>query len=302
VRVTLHGTLYEVTDFASFVQTYVMDSRRPHPDSVRPIKDGRITICRADGTSSGSPLSLCCRTDDTGRFELDLSQALDAPVFVVASGSDELRENYWYRSESVLPAALDHHAREIYVARATIPDESGFSQTDLAGALEQTKKQVSDLERLTGRITGDGIALSGNGKGATASLTILLEPDRSGDLATLMRHSLTNFRLDLPGPAWLVGLLVSRTAIEESIRAGVRSLAGQINERLRISAIEAFTDQVADADNTLADKLAGTATLTLDRLRYQVVASPSGASGGDRAIASDVCLGFLRTLQLEEPK
>jgi hypothetical protein len=224
-----------------------------------------------------------------------MSQVPDAPVFVVAGGSEKLRENYWYRSACVRPVALDQHAQEIYLARAAIPDESGFSQADLAGLLEQTKKLVADLERITGRITGDGIAFSGSGKGATASVTILLEPDRSGDLAALMRHALNNFRLDLPGPAWLIGLLVSRTAVEESIRAHGRSLAAQINERLRISAIETFTKQVADAEITLADMLAGRATLTLERLRYPVVARQSGGSGGDRAIAGDVCLGFPQT-------
>ena len=292
----MHGTLYEVTNFTSFVQTYVMDSSRPHPDSVRPLKNGWISLCRGEGTNSGSPLPLQCRTNDTGRFELDMSQVPDAKVFVVAGGSEKLRENYWYRSESFRPIALDQHAREIYVARATIPDGSGFSQADLAVVLEEIKTQVADLERITGRITGDGIALSGSGKGATASFTILLEPDRSGDLAALMRHALKNFRLDLPGPAWLVGLLVSRTAVEESIRAYARSLAAQINERLRISAIETFTNQVADAETTLANRLVGTATLTLERLRYPIVAGQGGASG-DRVIAGDVCLGFPQTFQ-----
>jgi hypothetical protein len=297
--VTLQGTLYEITNFASFVQSYVTESRRPDPDSVRPMQNGRITLCLSKEIGSGSPLPLQCRTDDTGRFELDLSQAPDAPVFVVAAGSEELRENYWYRSESVRPALLAQH-REIYVARAAIPDESGFSQTDLEGLLEEMKKQVADLERITGRITGDGIALSGSGKGATASLTVLLEPDRSDDFATLMRHALTNFRLDLPGPAWLTGLLISKDAVEESIRAGVQTLATKINERLRLRALEAFTNQLAGADTTLATRLAGAATLTLERLRYPSVAHQGEASGVHRAITGDVCLGFSQTLQREQ--
>lgn len=279
-----------------------MESRRPDPDSIRPIKGAWITVCRSTGTGSGPPLPLQCQTDDNGRFKLDMSQAPDAPVFVVVSGSEKLRENHWYRSACVRPAALDQDAQEIYVARATIPAESGFSQADLADLLEQMKKQVSELERITGRITGDGIALSGSGKGATASLTILLEPDRSDDFTTLMQHSLTNFRLDLPGPAWLTGLLVSKDAIEESIRAGVQTLADQINERLRLSAIEVFTNPLAKADTALTARLADTATVTLERLHYLPVAGQGGASEGHRAIAGDVCLGFPRTLQRKEPR
>ena len=295
-RVTLHGALYEITNFASFLRAYIMDSRRPDPDSVRPIKDGQIRVCREKGTGSDSPWCFQCRTDDAGRFEVDLPQAPDASLFVAAAGSEELPENYWYRSACIQPAAVTLDAQEIYVARATIPPESGFSQSDLAGLLERMKKQVADLERIAGRITESGIALSGSGKGATASVTILLKPDRSGDPATFMQHALTDFRLDLPGPAWLTGLLVSRDAVEESIRAGARRLAAQIHEQLHMRAIKVFTDLAADADHTTAAELIRLATLTMQNLRYPQVVHQGRAGGGERTIAGDVCLGFPRTL------
>ena len=294
---TLHGTLYEVTNFASFVRTYVMDSSRPHPDSVRPLKDGWVRLCPGKGTHSEFPLPPPCRTDDTGQFELDLSDVSDAPVFVVVGGSEKLRENYWYRSACVRPGALGQNALEIYLARAVISDESGFSQADLACLLEQTKKQVADLERISGTITPGGIALTCAGKGGRASGRLVLNPDQSGDLKTILHHVVEDFRLELPGPSWLVGLLVSRDAIETSIRKGLRNLALEINERLRLRAIALFTDQVQTTDPALGARLAGTATLTLECLRYPVVARQSGASGGDRAIAGDVCLGFPQSFQ-----
>ena len=292
VRMTLHGTLYEVTNFASFVETYVMEAHRPHPDSVRPLKNGWIKLCPGDGTHAGSPLPPPARTDDTGHFEFDMSQTPNAPVFLVACASEQFHENYWYRSARVQPVALDQHAQEIYVARAAIPDESGFSQADLAGLLEQTKKQVSDLEQITGRITPGGIVLSCSGKGGRASARLVLNPDQSGDVKTILHHSVEDFHLELPGPSWLVGLLVSRDEIETSIRTGLRDLAREINARLRLRAIRLFTDQVQTTAPALGAMLAGTATLTLERLRYPVVAGQGGASGSDRAIAGDVCLGF----------
>ena len=297
LRVTLHGTLYEVTNFPSFVQTYVMDSRRPDPESVRPLKTGWIRLCRGEGTNSGSPLPPPCRTDDAGRFELDLSQVSDTRVFVVAGGSEKLHENYWYRSAYVRSGALDQHAQEIYVARAVISDESGFSQADLARLLEQTKKQVADLDRITGTITQDGIALHCGRKGGKASCRLLLNPAQSGDLKTILHHSVEDFRLDLPGPSWLVGLLVSRDAIETSIRNGLRDLAREIDERLRRHAIALFTNQVQKTDTALHALLADRATLTLARLRYPVLAGHGGSHSGDRGIAGDVCLGFPRSFQ-----
>ncbi|MBI5315197.1 MAG: hypothetical protein HZB34_04435 [Nitrospirae bacterium] len=293
---TLHGTLYEITNFESFVQRYVLKSRRPHPDCVRLIKNGWVRLCRGDGAHSGSPLPPPCRTDDTGRFELDLSQVPDAPVFVVAGGSEKLQESCWYRSACVRPGALDQHAQEIYVARAVISDKSGFSQADLAGLLEQTKKQVADLERISGTITPNGIALTCIGKGGKASGRLVLKPDQSSDLKTMLRHSVEDFLLELPGPSWLVGLLVSRDAIETSIRTGLRDLAREIDERLRRHAIALFTNQVQTMDPALGARLASMATLTMERLRYPIVARQSGASG-DRSIAGDVCLGFPRNFQ-----
>ena len=302
VRMTLQGTLYEITNFAAFVRTYVMDLSQPDTESVRPLKDGWVRLCPGEGAHSGFPLPPPCRTDDTGRFELDLSEVPDAPVFLVAGGSEKLHENCWYRSASVRSGTLNPQAQEIYLARAVIPDASGFSQADLAGLLEQTKKQVTDLERITGTITQSGIALTCVGKGGKASGRLVLKPDQSSDLKTILRHSVEDFRLELPGPSWLVGLLVSRDAIETSIRNGLRNLACEIDERLRLRAIALFTEQVQTTDPDLGASLAGTATLTMERLRYPVVGGQDGKSGGHRAIAGDVCLGFPQTLQREEPR
>jgi hypothetical protein len=238
-----------------------------------------------------------CRTDDTGRFELDISQVPDAPVFLVAGGSEKLVENCWYRSTCIRPVSLDQNALEIYLTRAVISDESGFSQADLAGLLEQTKKQVADLERISGTITQSGIALTCVGKGGKASGRLVLKPDQSGDIKTILRHVVEDFRLELPGPSWLVGLLVSRDAIETSIRNGLRNLACEIDERLRLRAIALFTEQVQTTDPALGARLASMATLTVERLRYPVVGGQDGKSGGHRAIAGDVCLGFPQTLQ-----
>jgi hypothetical protein len=297
--VTLHGTLYEVTNFESFVQSYVIESRRPHPDSIRPLKDGWVRLCRGDGTHPGSPLPPPCRTDDTGHLKLDLSEVSDAPVFVVAGGSEKLRENCWYRSACLRPVALNQHAQEIYVARAVIADESGFSQADLANLLEQTKNNVADLERIHGTITPNGIALTCVGKGGKASCRLLLNPDQSGNLKTILHHSVEDFRLELPGPSWLVGLLVSRDAIETSIRTGLRDLAREIDERLRRHAIALFTNQIQTTETALHALLADRATLTLARLRYPVLAGHGGSNSGDRAIAGDVCLGFPQTFQIK---
>ena len=296
---TLHGTLYEVTNFESFVQSYVIESRRPHPDSIRPLKDGWVRLCPGEGTRSGFSLPPPCRTDDTGHLKLDLSEVSDAPVFVVVSASEKPHENCWYRSACVRPGALGQHALEIYLARAAISDESGFSQADLAGLLEQTKKQVPDLERISGTITQDGIALTCVGKGGKASGRLLLSPNQSSDLKTILHHSVEDFRLELPGPSWLVGLLVSRNAIETSIQNGLRNLALEIDERLRLRAIELFTNQVQTTETALHALLADRATLTLARLRYPVLAGHRGSNSGDRAIAGDVCLGFPQTFQIK---
>ena len=131
------------------------------------------------------------------------------------------------------------------------------------------------------------------GKGGKASCRLLLNPDQSGNLKTILHHSVEDFRLELPGPSWLVGLLVSRDAIETSIRTGLRDLAREIDERLRRRAIALFTNQVQTTETALA-RPAGQyrATLTLERLRYPVLAGQGGSSSGDRAIAGDVCLGF----------
>ena len=295
----LRGILYEVTDVETFFRSFLADSSPINLGSISPIKGGWVGIQHAEGWTSGSSSSLGCPTDDAGQFELDVSQTPDGPMFLTASGSQNWLVDAWYRSPLSRPLSHDGNVLEIYVARVTMPDESGFSQADLDKVLEAMRQHVQDVERITGRITEDGIALSGSGSGATASCSILLKPDRSGNPETCICHTVQNFRLDLPGPAWLTGLLVNRSEIERKIRSGAKKLAGQIDEQLQKRAIAAFMGQAAGKGNAQADRIIRSATLTVERLRYPVTAGQQSPSGGHRSITGDVCLGFVQNRKRE---
>ena len=182
------------------------------------------------------------------------------------------------------------------------PTNPGLLEADLAGLLKEMKKQVADLERITGLITADGIALSGNGKGATASVTILFEPDQSDDFATLVQHALTNFRLDLPGPAWLTGpacFQERRRSIDPCRSADSRRSDQSAVATERHRCIHKPSGGPRRRPGRQAGQHGHTDT---GSLRYPLVAGQGGAGGGDRAIAGDVCLRFPWTLQRKEPK
>ena len=299
----LRGQLYEVTRFVPFIRQYLTNSSRPDQDSVRPVQDALVRLYRCDLVGS-RPL-IESYTDGTGRYEIDLSVLPATSVSLVASSSHDAakdtagRENKsgcWYRSSPSVAGAIDERPLEIYMARQAIPHESGFSQAELAALLSETKKQVADLEQIAGTITGNGIALTCVGKGARASGRLVLHPNDSSDFNRILRHSIEDFHLELPGPSWLVGLMVSRDAIEASIRAGLQNLAVEIDSRLHLRATALFTDQVRNIDPVLADRLAGETTLTLSRL-HDAPASGSAPSQASRTIIGEVCLGFPRTLE-----
>jgi hypothetical protein len=298
----LYGQLYEVTRFMPFVQQYLADNVRPNQECVRPVQDARVGLYRCD--LIGSRPLIESYTDRAGRYEIDLSVLPATSVFLVASSSHDAAEGIvgrekksgcWYRSSPFVPGAITERPLDIYVARQAIPYESGFSQVELAALLAKTKKQVADLEQIAGTITGNGIALTCVGKGARASGKLVLHPDDSSDLIRILRHSIEDFHLELPGPSWLVGLVVSRDAIEASIRTSLRDLAVEIDSRLHLRATALFTEQVQTTDPACGARLADMGTLTLERLRYPAVAHQSGSSSSDRAIAGDVCLGFPRS-------
>jgi len=299
------GQLYEVTQFTPFVQHYLTNSSRPDQDCVRPARDARVMLYGWDHIGSRSRSLAESHTDETGRYEIDVSVLPATSVFLVASGRNvaaegiaghEQKSGCWYRSSPFVPGAIDERPRDIYVARLAIPNESGFSQAELAAVLAATKKQVADLEQISGTITAGGIALTCVGRGAKASGKLVLNPDQSGDMTKILRHSIEDFRLELPGPSWLVGLVVSRDAIETSIRAGLQNLAIEINQRLHRRAITLFTDQVRTTDSTLAAWLADETTLSLGRL-HSAPASGAGPSQSSRTITGEACLGFPRTLE-----
>ena len=286
----LRGQLYEVTRFVPFIRQYLTNSSRPDQDSVRPVQDALVRLYRCD--LIGSRPLVESHTDEAGRYEIDLSVLPATSVFLVASSGS----GCWYRSSHSVAGAIDERPLDIYVARHAIPHQSGFSQAELAAVLSETKKQVADLEQITGTITGNGITLTCVGKGARASGRLVLHPNDSSDLNRILRHSIEDFHLELPGPSWLVGLIVSRDAIEASIRAGLQNLAVEIDSRLHLRATALFTDQVRNIDPVLADRLAGETTLTVSRL-HDAPTSSSAPSQASRTITAEACLGFPRTLE-----
>ena len=299
------GHLYEVMQLAPFVQQYLVNGSRPAQDIIRPIQDAPVMLFRWDQAKSHPQLLVECNTDQFGWFDVDITVLPASSLFIVVSvrqgpldrgAGDAQPMGCWYRSLPFIAGAINERPCDIYVARTIVPDKSGFSQAELATVLSETKKQAPDLEWIRGTITPGGITLSCGGKGAKASGRLVLNPDLSGDLSKILRHSIEDFRLELPGPSWLTGLVVSRDVIEAEIRAGLKDLASEINDRLRLRAIALFTDQVQAADPALAARLPDETTLSLGVLHY-APASGDGRSEGSRTIAGEAYLGFPRILE-----
>lgn len=298
----LVGHVFAVTHFVSFVKQYIADDSSPDPNCIQPAGGVRLTLFRK--TRSLLPPLAETVTDTTGAYELDFPTRGSERLFLVASdcddeaapsGKEEPTTGCWYRSADCDPQKLDGQPRNIYVAHTSIPGTLGFSQTDLATLLSKTKRERPDIEQIAGRITAQGIDLTCSGKGAKASGRLVLSPDRSGDLTKILRHSVEKFHLDLPGPSWLVGLLVSREAIEASILTGLYDLATEINEKLHLLAITRFKEEAGIGDSALAAKLADQTSLSLRRLSY-AQASGNIAPNDSRTIAGEACLGFPKHL------
>jgi len=300
----LCGRLYEVTQFAPFVRSYLARAFQPDPDSIRPLGKAHIMLRRFDRAASYSRALVESKTDEGGRFELNVPNLQDTSVFLFVSGQDDLSDRVGYdqqsscqyRSSPFVPEAIDELRQDIYIAPLVLPSESGYSQAALAEALTETKKQNTDIEWIRGTITPNGIVLSCGGKGAKASGRLVLKPDLSGDLSQILRHSVEDFHLELPGPTWLVGLVVSRDAIEASIRAGLRDLASEISQQLRLNAISLFTDLAPSTDSEAANRLAGEISISVNRLHYTTT-SGGGSSKAPCTITIEACFGFPRTCE-----
>jgi len=301
----LWGHLYEVTQLTSFIRHYVVNGSQPRQDSIRPLRDAHVILYERNKRDSSSQALVESKTNETGRFELNVPNLSDTSVSLFVSGQDDLTErrvghdqqsSCWYRSFPFVPEAIGELRRDIYVARLVLPSESGYSQAALSEALTETKKQNTDIEWIRGTITPNGIVLSCGGKGAKASGRFVLNPDLSDDLSRILDHSLEDFRLELPGPSWLVGLVVSRDAIEASIRAGLRDLAREISHQLRLNAIALLASQVPSTDSDAAKRLTGETTLSVNRLLYTNT-SGRGTSKASCTITIEACFSFDRTLE-----
>lgn len=290
----LLGRVNEVTDLSAFVE-YCSDgdSSRLH-GLRRPLCNARARLCRTDGR-----VLIETTTDRTGNFHLHASTSSDDLLFLMigvdrepsASGVEQ-QTGCWYRSASFVAAAMDDRPREIDVTRTIIPTSSGFNGADLSALLARTKAEEADLEWIRGTIAAASVSLECGGKGARASGKLVLKPDMSGDLSKVLAHSIEHFRLDLPGPSWLVGLVVSRDNIEASIKGGLRELAAQIEATLKLSALDAFADHPGPVDRRSVATLTEEATMSLSALYFSI----AGTAETDHVITAEACLGYPKNL------
>lgn len=291
----LFGRVNEVTNVTTFIE-YCSDGDSARLQGLRqPLCNARAKICRMDGR-----VLIETATDKTGNFHLHVVPSLDDQLFLMidadretsASGVEQQRTGCWYRSASFVAAAMDDQPLEIDVTRTIIPTASGFNGADLSALLARTRAEEADLEWIRGTIATASVALECGGKGARASGKLVLKPDMSGDLSKVLAHSIDNFRLDLPGPSWLVGLVVSRDKIETSIKGGLRELAVQIEAKLKLSALHAFAHHLEPADRRAAATLPQEATLSFSVLDFSAL----GTSNTDHSITAEACLGYPKNL------
>lgn len=291
----LLGRVNEVTDVTAFVE-YCSGGDQARLQGLRqPLCNARAKICRMDGRVINETV-----TDRTGNFHLHVVPSSDDQLFLMidadretsASGVEQHRVGCWYRSASFVADAMDDQPREIDVTRTIIPTTSGFNGADLSTLLARTKAQETDLEWISGTIAAASVALECGGKGARASGKLVLKPDMSGDLSKVLAHSIEHFRLDLPGPSWLVGLVVSRDKIEASIKGGLHELAAQIEAKLKLSALHALAEHLGPVDRRPATTLAQEATLSFSALCF----STPGPSETDHTITAEACLGYPKNL------
>jgi hypothetical protein len=165
-----------------------------------------------------------------------------------------------YRSA---PFALDKvtgAAQKIYVYSSTTPDDQGIPASEISKEAAKLKKSLK-LDKVTAAIGSNAIKCTAEKSGAEIKFEIHVKPSTSDDLAELVRLSVEEIDIDLPGPDWITGLCHSKGDIEKQVRGGVKDLTANVNQ------------QIKDEIDKAAPGVSALATITITKVRYPVTST-----------------------------
>jgi hypothetical protein len=165
-----------------------------------------------------------------------------------------------YRSASFKLDQVNGVVQKIFVFPSTTPDDQGIPASEVNKEADKLKKSLK-LNKVSASISSNAIKCTAEKSGGVIKFEIHPKPSTSSDLSELVRLSVEEMDIDLPGPDWITGLCVNKDDIEKQVRNGVKGFAATVN------------DQITAEIEKAAPGVTALATITISKIRYPVTSS-----------------------------
>jgi len=272
----IKGKLHRVTDINSFVVSFLKTGGKPAAGFVNFGKAKiHVALDAPLNTFNNSfipNMSFKADANAAGDFTVEVPDGLQSfRGRLIAYDSSLVNVNLpgippieilapLYRSA---PFALDKVtgvAQKIYVYPSTTPDDQGIPASEISKEAAKLKTSLK-LDKVTAAIGSNAIKCTAEKSGAEIKFEIHVKPSTSDDLAELVRLSVEEIDIDLPGPDWITGLCHSKGDIEKQVRGGVKGFTATVNQKIK--------DEIEKA----APGVSALATITITKVRYPVTST-----------------------------
>jgi hypothetical protein len=218
----VNGKLHEITNMSLFISSYTANPAHPNPASFKPMADAQIflgTDFPAGFTNSFIPgFSFQTKTDANGAFTIIAPDGFPKTVKAFLLATHTIMKVLppfnipifapVYRSETFQFSQINSKTQDIFVVRSDGTAQQGFSQAQI-NSMTTGIQQKMNLDSLSAFINDGSVGIVGNDQGATLKADLFLSPFTGLDLNTFISEKVDNIDIDLPGPDFIVGLLVT---------------------------------------------------------------------------------------------
>jgi hypothetical protein len=247
----IQGKLHRITDITAFAHSYITTGGKP-TQGFTDFGKARVVLATdlPGGQFTGGfipSMSMTADTDSQSRFSFTAPDSLAAfRGQVVAFDVKTMPPPFpglqpipifspVYRSAvfkfSDVSASEQDSLQDIFVFMAVTPDANGITQQQLDAELSNLRASLQ-LDRLRAVILSSKISVHAERSGGDVDFAAFVRGSTSSDLAEVIEVKADEIVIDLPGPDFIVGLCVDKSAIEAQIRKGLVGLSKRVSATL----------------------------------------------------------------------
>jgi hypothetical protein len=323
---SVHGTVYTITDFEKFIVSYYSNHLSPDEDTFSPLSNVRAVLAANLPSSSFTPLmAINTTTGSDGNFVLDEktlpdagiselyliflrevqtfrdSTGIEIPIFKPLYRSAPFHKKYTNISKEI----------KIYTRFEQMTNVYGITQDQINKQASFVVKNDERIDSLTARVSDQKIKIRGKGKQQKREMkfrgNILLRPSTTSDLNNFINPKIRDFEIEINGERYPVliekyfTMCIEKEEMKNIVKSNIENMVIRMTSKFNEKLINHLAERTNIHKRKIKDIFQNQVSITFEKFRFPVVgiisvSHPFPHLIEERIIVGDCWFGFPKNL------